>query len=151
MTTPLQSTDDTPPQPVPVIIESPEPVPVRVVPPPGQLPPPPGKRRPDEFVQRQSTDPSLPARTTFQEDLTFASQRRVNLIWERTQAAIALVVVLFTMVCGTYGMLHNQSQIPTIMSVAFGTVVGFYFSRTNHTATGGIGPRPKIPGSYKGR
>jgi hypothetical protein len=36
------------------------------------------------------------------------------------------------------------------MSVAFGTVVGFYFSRTNHAAIGGVGKKPH-DGEYRGR
>ncbi len=44
----------------------------------------------------------------------------------------------------------GDEQIPTIMSVAFGTVVGFYFSRTNHSAIGGVGLKPVLD-EYKGR
>lgn len=81
--------------------------------------------------------------TTHQEDITTASQRKVNLIWEFTQAIIALVVVCATMAAGIYGAFSKtDKQLPTIMSVAFGTVVGFYFSRTNHAAIGGIGRKP---------
>lgn len=112
---------------------------------------------------RVAADPPLPSKTTTQEDLTTASQRKVNLIWEYTQATIALMVVTATMVAGLYGMWHPYSlvptapavmpavpvQIPTILSVAFGTVVGFYFSRTNHAAIGGLGSKPESP--YVGR
>jgi hypothetical protein len=100
-------------------------------------------------LQVQSTDPSLPARTTFQEDLTTASQRKVNLIWESTQAVIALLVTIATMIAGLYSMVNGVVQIPTILAVAFGTVIGFYFSRTNHAAIGGIGLKPESP--YLGR
>jgi hypothetical protein len=100
-------------------------------------------------VQSQRYDPSRPAVTTFQEDLTTAGQRRINLIWEYTQAIIAIGVVFTTMVCGVYGMVHTDTQVPTIISVAFGAITGFYFSRTNHAAIGGIGPKPE--GQYLGR
>lgn len=99
-------------------------------------------------VQQQDKDPSLPARTTFQEDLTYAGQRRINLIWEWTQAIIALGVVFMTTGAGIYSMIHNV-EIPTLLAVAFGTVVGFYFSRTNHAAIGGVGIKPQGP--YEGR
>jgi hypothetical protein len=99
--------------------------------------------------QDQSVDPSIAAKTTFQEDLTTAGQRQINLIWERTQAVIALCVVFATMAAGVYGMIMNL-QIPTLMAVAFGTVVGFYFSRTNHAAIGGVGHKPGN-GQYRGR
>ena len=114
---------------------------------PAALPPVP--TRPVQTQQSQTADPSIPARTTFQEDLTTAGQRKVNLIWEYTQAAIALMVVLATLIAGAIGMLKDV-QVPTIIAVAFGMVTGFYFSRTNHAAIGGIGPKPS-PQAYEGR
>src|SRR5678815_615705 len=92
-----------------------------------------------------------PSRTTLQEDLTTAGQRRVNLIWEWTQAIIAIGVVVSTMVVGGYIAILGRpdQQTPTILSVAFGTIVGFYFARTNHAAIGGVGAKPMQP--YQGR
>jgi hypothetical protein len=112
------------------------------------LPPVIERRKPS--IQSQAGDPSVPATTTFQEDLTTAGQRHINLIWERTQALIAIVVVIFTMGAGAFGMVYDKAQIPTIMSVAFGTVVGFYFGRTNHAAIGGHGRKPALT-PYVGR
>jgi hypothetical protein len=122
----------------------------------------PAAPRPVQTQQSQIADPSIPARTTFQEDLTTAGQRRINLIWEYTQAIIALMVVLTTMIAGIYmlfqptitigtGALQMQMpvQIPTIIATAFGMVTGFYFSRTNHAAIGGVGFKPVE--EYKGR
>ena len=105
---------------------------------------------PDPKVQDQFNNPSRPAETTFQQDLTTDGQRKINLIWEYTQAIIALIVVIATMSAGmlsAYYGLHDN--IPTILGVAFGTVVGFYFSRTNHAAIGGVGIKPQEP--YVGR
>lgn len=127
-------------QPVAVVIQGPTPIPVEVI-----NPPPP----PQSHVQVQATDPSLPARTTFQQDLTTAGQRQINLIWEWTQAIIALLVVTATMGCGIVAMFQKDIQIPTIIGVAFGMVTGFYFSRTNHEKVGGVGPKPETP--YQGR
>jgi hypothetical protein len=78
--------------------------------------------------------------TTVEENLHSASQRKINLIWEYTQMAIALMVVISTMIAGVYLALTGlaDKQIPTILSVAFGTVVGFYFGRTNHQTIGGV-------------
>lgn len=98
-------------------------------------------------VKHKSNRPLTP-NTTAQEDITTAGQRKVNLIWEYTQAFIAIVVVVATMVSGL--KVKKDEQIPTILSVAFGTVVGFYFSRTNHQAIGGIGKKPTL-GKYQGR
>lgn len=84
--------------------------------------------------------PSMAPNTTTEEDKHTASQRRVNMIWEHTQMAIALIVVVSTMVGGVYMTLRGlpESHMPTILSVAFGTVVGFYFGRTNHQYVGGV-------------
>lgn len=72
-------------------------------------------------------------------------QRRINLIWEYTQAIIALVVVLSTMVTGVYVIFVGREnvQIPNVIATAFGIVVGFYFSRNNHGANGSSKPPQK--------
>jgi putative exporter of polyketide antibiotics len=95
--------------------------------------------------QSQALDPSLPARTTFQEDLVTAGQRRVNLIWEYTQALIAGLVVIANMIVGVYDGItpsDKHPDFPTILSSALFLIVGFYFSRTNHAAIGGVGVKP---------
>lgn len=92
--------------------------------------------------------PPLPPKTTFQEDLTTAGQRRVNLIWEYTQAAIALVVITTNMGAAVYHTIYG-GEVPMILSSSLFLVVGFYFSRTNHQAIGGTGSKPEQP--YKGR
>lgn len=87
---------------------------------------------------------SLPPDTTAEEDITTAGQRRVNLIWEGTQATIAILI--------TGAMIY--SEIKNLDSVAirmgFSLIVGFYFSRTNHQAIGGIGKKPPSQ-KYLGR
>jgi hypothetical protein len=94
--------------------------------------------------------PSLPPNTTKQQDITFEGQRKVNLIWEYTQAIIAVFVVVSTLGTATWLVVSGRmDQIPTIFSFAFGTIVGFYFSRTNHAAIGGMGQKPNQP--YEGR
>jgi hypothetical protein len=93
----------------------------------------------------------LPPTTTSQEDMTTAGQRQINLIWERTQACIAIFVVFMTMITGAWSVFTKSSdQIPNIIATAFGMVVGFYFSRTNHAAIGGVGRKPS-DGPYTGR
>lgn len=103
--------------------------------------------------QDQAADPSLAARTTFQEDLTTAGQRRVNLIWEYTQAVIAIQIVFANMAAGAYQAYAAargvEFEYPFILSGALFLVIGFYFSRTNHAAIGGIGPKAQAP--YEGR
>jgi hypothetical protein len=61
-------------------------------------------------------------------------QRRVNLIWEVTQAGIALLVTIAQVYVATK---PEQFETATL-SNAFFLVVGFYFGRTNHQKTGGV-------------
>jgi hypothetical protein len=83
---------------------------------------------------------SLPPKTTEQEDITLAGQRRVNLIWESTQASIALIISL-AMVYGMMKEIYNAT-----ITNAFFLIIGTYFTRTNHVRIGGIGDKP-----YQGR
>lgn len=83
------------------------------------------------------SDMPLPSTTTTQEDLVTAGQRRINLIWEATQAFIAVVVVLSSIAVSVRG-----AEIPQTLSNALFLIVGFYFSRTNHAAIGGVGSKP---------
>jgi len=93
----------------------------------------------------QVSDTQLPLapKTTHQEDLVVAGQRKVNIIWEFTQASIALGITFAVIYSGVAGI-ENQE-----LRNAFFLVIGFYFSRTNHQAIGGIGDKPK--GKYQGR
>lgn len=94
---------------------------------------------------------SLPPDTTEQQDMTVAGQRRVNLIWEYTQSFIAIIVVLANMMAAVFNVFHERDtvDVPMILSSALFLIVGFYFSRTNHQAIGGIGKKPQS--TYEGR
>lgn len=104
-------------------------------------------RKAVEVLSKPKKSKPMRANTTEQEDIVTAGQRRINLIWEHTQAAIALMVCFCTMAAGMITVIATMfygkadGQIPTILAVAFGTVIGFYFSRTNHTAVGGVGKK----------
>ena len=78
--------------------------------------------------------PTLPPTTTHEEDLTIRTKRHVSLIWEYTQALIALVVVGATVWAG----LHVQAgkDVPTILSTLSGMVVGSYFQKKMASALG---------------
>ena len=72
-----------------------------------------------------------------------AGQRRVNLLWEYTQAGIAGLVTTTVLLCTGYLVIAG---VETMKTAAFGflvgianLVIGFYFGRTNHQRTGGIG------------
>jgi|ERR1700680_2239100 len=118
---------------------------VAIIPEPSPLLPPlaPG-------LQIQKTDPSLPASTTFQQDLVTAGQRKINLIWEWTQSLISILVVGANMVVAIYdGIVVTHPDYPVILSSSLFLIVGFYFSRTNHSAIGGVGTQLAVP--YVGR
>lgn len=81
--------------------------------------------------------------------LRSAGQRRVNLIWECTQAAIALLVVSITLVVfalsAREGVRGDTAQAVSSLNASLNAlsnvlflVVGFYFGRTNHVKTGGV-------------
>ena len=94
---------------------------------------------------------ATPAEEAQRERMT-AGQRKINLIWEYTQAVIAIAVVSSTMTAGLHSVFaHTGEQIPTVIGVAFGMVVGSYFQRTNHMNVGGVGPKPPQYQPYEGR
>ena len=108
-----------------------------------------------------STQESLPPTTTTQEDLTTAGQRAINMIWETTQARLALGVVLFTILINGLTtilaiVLSVDFTTSAIMGLSFlnlicSGVISFYFSRTNHAAIGGIGRKSNANEPYLGR
>lgn len=86
---------------------------------------------------------TLAPTTTEADDEVTKGQRRVNILWEAVQAVIAITV--------TFAIVYLaivQTPAETITN-AFFLIVGFYFSRTNHSAQGGVGPKPNEP--YMGR
>jgi len=129
-------------EPIPVIVAGPSPVPVVIA--AGTVPP-------RSYVQAQETDPSIPARTTFQEDLTTAGQRRINLIWEYTQSLVTITVVATNMLVAALNAIRGTAAAdhPVILSTSLFLILGFYYSRTNHAAIGGVGI--KATGPYIGR
>jgi len=84
--------------------------------------------------------------------LIFAGQRKINLIWEYSQATIALAVVATNLIVAvklafTGG--NVKVEMPSMLENALFVVVGFYFGRTNHSAIGGVGRKPNE--EYGGR
>jgi hypothetical protein len=80
--------------------------------------------------------PSLKPTTTAQADKVTAGQRRVNLIWEITQALIAVSITWAII----YMRVHNIESDGTLTN-AFFLIVSMYFIRTNHSLIGGIGQK----------
>lgn len=90
---------------------------------------------------------SLPADTTAEQDRKSEGQRQINLIWENTQMKVALSVIWCSLtvaaILAVGGKLLGSVEIQLAAVVfLFGVanlVTGFYFGRTNHQRSGGIG------------
>lgn len=138
------------PEPVKVAIVAPEAMPVIVQNPAAVS----GTPRQDQAI-----DPSRPASTTFQQDLTTAGQRDINRIWETTQGKIALYVIVGAMAINAAVLVLSivtARDMTAAQALALGFVnslatgvTSFYFSRTNHAAIGGMGNKPQE--QYVGR
>lgn len=82
---------------------------------------------------------SMPPTTTEQEDIVTAGQRRVNILWEATQACIAIMITGAIIYNAMKGIKNED------LTNAFFLIVSMYFVRTNHQLTGGV------KSNYKGR
>lgn len=71
--------------------------------------------------------------TTAEDDRKTQGQRYVNLIWETTQAIVAVMVTCAMIALAWTGKTSE------LLASAFGMIVGMYFQRTNHTKIGGVG------------
>lgn len=82
---------------------------------------------------------SMAATTTREEDRKSAGQRRINNVWEYTQALIAFSVVLTTCIGIAWRVgekAPTASGFPPEWWTILGLVIGFYFGRTNHARVG---------------
>lgn len=83
--------------------------------------------------------PATPAQES-QTELRTSGQRRINLIWEVTQAIIAVIVATGTLYIAAVLVLRSDASAGTaflLLSNAFFMIVTAYFQRTNHTRVGG--------------
>lgn len=71
--------------------------------------------------------PATPPPVTNEAALKTLGQRRVNFVWELTQALIAVIVTLAMVYCAVAG---KESP---VLSNAFTLIIAMYFIRTNHT------------------
>lgn len=112
--------------------------------------------------QNKDSQQILAPKTTEEEDRVALGQRNINLIWETTQSRIALTVIyvgMFINLCVVIILLFSVKEITPIkvalitgsiaaVNLTTGIIIGFYFSRTNHSAIGGSGK--KTPPSEQG-
>lgn len=80
-----------------------------------------------------STPPVAPLHTAA--TVAAANRQQTNLIWERTQAAIAVVTTLAYIAA----QLMGRGLTAEGLANAFFLVIGFYFGRTNHARPGVTG------------
>lgn len=73
-----------------------------------------------------------------------AGQRRINIIWEITQSLIAVSITAAIVYVSVKGI-----DSPDLAN-AFFVIIGFYYSRVNHQAIGGVGRKPPQQ-EYMGR
>lgn len=87
-----------------------------------------------------AAQPPLPPTTTAEQDLVTYGQRRINIIWEVTQAAVAIAVTFTTLYVAARLAINEKGETAAflLLSNVFFLVVGTYFQRTNHTKVGGI-------------
>lgn len=90
--------------------------------------------------QAKVGDPNIAPTTTAAEDIIHAGQRRINLIWETTQAVVAVMVTGFTLYVASMLALKEKEQTAAflLLSNAFFVVITAYIQRTNHTKIGGV-------------
>lgn len=65
--------------------------------------------------------------------LRTAGQRRINVIWEFTQASLTILITIAVI----YAELSGKSS--TTLNNGFFAVIATYLARTNHTKIGGVG------------
>lgn len=107
------------PDPPPIIVTPPAPVP----------------------TEEERAKSPLSPKTTAEQDRVTAGQRRVNIVWEVTQSAIALIVTATTLYVAAQRSMFSPGETAAflLLSNGFFLVIGFYFGRTNHQRVGGVG------------
>ncbi len=75
---------------------------------------------------------AIAADTTLEQQKVTKSRRDINLIWEATQAIIAIAITIAVI----YGEATGRNS--TVLSNAFTLIVAIYFVRMNHTKMGGL-------------
>lgn len=87
-------------------------------------------------------DKNIAPTTTEAEDLVTHGQRKINLIWEITQAIIAVLVTAATLWVAANLALKDKPETAAflLLSNAFFLVVTAYLVRTNHSKVGGVKP-----------
>lgn len=78
------------------------------------------------------TDAPIAPTTTSEQDRKTAGQRRINIIWESTQAMLAVLITCAMVYC-TIKSIESKE-----INYAFISIITMYYIRTNHTKIGGV-------------
>lgn len=96
---------------------------------------------------RVKAERTAAARISDETSLRTSGQRKINLIWEATQAVVTVLVVSSTLYIAGSLVLSSTSDNSDrgaaflLLSNAFFMIVTAYYQRTNHVRTGGVGGR----------
>lgn len=135
------------------IVEQDEPVPVTIADTAQPLPVEVVATQPDPHTAKQTVTHYTPPQSTVEkgqgltasptsteeEDRHSASQRQINRKWENVQGTIAIMVT--TTACAISLLLIWRAEYALgigLISTMVGTVIIFYFQRTNHEKVGGV-------------
>ena len=92
---------------------------------------------------QRAADVEYATRTADASVLQTAGQRHINVMWERTQQIIAIMVTAVTMLACVFLIYRGEPATAVSAFVFLSTistsVMTTYFARTNHTKTGGVG------------
>lgn len=88
-----------------------------------------------------TTEPALEIKATRlseAEILAVARHQKINMVWEYTQAYMAVLVITTVLATATYIAITTRDDSKRDVALAFmiglsNLVAGFYFGRTNHT------------------
>lgn len=98
-----------------------------------------GEAKPPLLVE-STANLSVAPTTTSEEDLHTSAKRDIDWKWESTQSFIAKTVVVASVLYAltTIFITPKNDYAGIFFAGAFGTIIGFYFARTNHLRTGGV-------------
>lgn len=94
---------------------------------------------------RAKAERTAASRISDETSLRTSGQRKINLIWEVTQAIVTILVVASTLyiagalVLGDSARSGDRGAAFLLLSNAFFMIVTAYYQRTNHVRTGGVG------------
>lgn len=69
--------------------------------------------------------------------MSLAGDRKINLIWEVTQAIIAITLIIgYLSIIANAALKQVEPKVPESMTNVIFLIVGFYFSRTTRATNG---------------